>query len=114
MNIAIISKKSTEAQEYSDNFLKWLEGKGIKSRVFKSSFSADELTAAKLVVVVGGDGTLLHTARTIKSLNIPIVGINMGGLGFLTELSPEEAFSAFEEYFLRGKIEITRRMMLLF
>ncbi len=112
MKIAIISKKSEKAQQYSEEFLSWLNKRSVRARIFKSSFTSQDLDDVQLVVVVGGDGTLLHTARTIKNLNIPIVGINMGGLGFLTELSPEEAYKAFEEFYLKGVMEITKRMML--
>ncbi len=43
----------------------------------------------ELLVAVGGDGNLLHAARTMSLQNIPVVGINRGQLGFLTDLSPE-------------------------
>ncbi len=45
---------------------------------------------ADLVVVVGGDGTFLHTARLFADSDVPIFGINRGRLGFLTEFSPQE------------------------
>lgn len=43
-----------------------------------------------LVVVLGGDGTLLHAARSMVSFGVPLVGINLGRLGFLVDVSPEE------------------------
>jgi NAD+ kinase len=49
-----------------------------------------ELAAtADLVVAIGGDGTLLHAARNVSARNVPLVGINRGRLGFLTDVSPE-------------------------
>ena len=47
-------------------------------------------TAADLAIVVGGDGTLLHIAREIAPLNIPLAGINLGRLGFLVDIPREE------------------------
>jgi len=43
-----------------------------------------------LVIVVGGDGTLLHAARSMAGFGVPLVGINLGRLGFLVDVSPEE------------------------
>lgn len=112
MKIAIIPKKSEKAKKYADDFILWLKEKGITSQIFKDSFKKEDLADFTFVVVIGGDGTLLHTARTIKGSNIPIVGINMGGLGFLTELSPDEAYNAFEDYYLKGDFNVSERMML--
>ncbi|GAA5006092.1 NAD(+) kinase [Acinetobacter puyangensis] len=43
-----------------------------------------------LVVVVGGDGSLLHAARALAKYNVPVVGVNRGRLGFLTDISPND------------------------
>lgn len=112
MKIGIIPKKIEKAQLYAKDFCKWLKEKGISSKIFFDSFSINDVANFDLLVVIGGDGTLLHTARTIKGSNIPIVGINMGGLGFLTELSPEDAYKAFEDFYLKNNLELSKRMML--
>jgi len=64
-----------------------------------------------MIVVFGGDGTLLRTARTAREVDIPIVGINMGGFGYLTEINLSEMIGAME-MILRGDCRIERRMML--
>jgi NAD+ kinase len=68
-----------------------------------------------LVIAVGGDGTFLAAARAIASFDIPLIGINLGRLGFLVDISPDELpgrlhailegrYKAEERYFLRAKI----------
>lgn len=66
---------------------------------------------ANLIVVLGGDGTLLSVARNLKGRDVPILGVNLGGLGFLTEISPDE-FPEILENVIRGDYDISRRIML--
>jgi NAD+ kinase len=77
---------------------------------------ADEVCAgdcekADLCVVFGGDGTLLHAARNIAEAGVPLLGVNMGKLGFLAEFTVDELHEHFETI-LAGNIEPTERMML--
>ncbi len=66
---------------------------------------------AELIVVLGGDGTLLAIARLICERETPILGINLGGLGFLTQATIAEAHSSLERV-LAGDYEVDRRIML--
>ena len=64
-----------------------------------------------LGVVVGGDGTMLHVASALARVRLPVIGINMGRLGFLTDI-PAETFREDLDTMLEGEFEIEERMML--
>ena len=66
---------------------------------------------ADMIIVLGGDGTLLSVARAVGNDAVPILGINMGGLGFLTDITLSEMYPLLEEI-LRGNYTIRRRMLL--
>ena len=64
-----------------------------------------------LVVVLGGDGTMLHAARTLGESGVPLVGVNRGRLGFLTDISRDEAVKHLAEI-LEGRYKEEQRFML--
>ena len=51
------------------------------------------------IIALGGDGTILKVSRDLRELNIPIVGVNLGTLGFLTEIEPEQIFPVIDRLF---------------
>lgn len=65
----------------------------------------------EMMLSIGGDGTLLSTARIIGKSDVPILGIHMGGLGFLAEVRVEDTFTALQEV-LDGKYHLDERMVL--
>lgn len=66
---------------------------------------------ADLLVVLGGDGTLLTAARLTAGTGIPILGVNLGGLGFLTEVRDRDLFGVLESV-LAGQFEVEDRIMI--
>jgi NAD+ kinase len=66
---------------------------------------------ADLVLVLGGDGTMLNAARLVEERGVPILGINMGGLGFLTEVSVEHLYPSLEKVFAQ-EFSLEDRLML--
>jgi NAD+ kinase len=68
--------------------------------------------APDFVIVLGGDGTLLSTARCVARADIPLLGINLGSLGFLTEVKQEEIEQALEEVDAARSYELSLRPML--
>ena len=67
--------------------------------------------AADLVLVLGGDGTMIATARLIGDEEVPVLGVNYGGLGYLTEFRIEELYDALE-MILKGNYRLDKRVML--
>lgn len=63
------------------------------------------------VLVLGGDGTLLRAAREVVDLEIPLLGVNLGTLGYLAELEQKNMYPALD-HLIAGEYEIERRMML--
>jgi len=77
-----------------------------------SSYEKREISQqADLLIVLGGDGTLLSVARAAHPHNIPILAVNLGSLGFLAEISIDELYPTLENI-LAGKFEIENRMLL--
>ena len=66
---------------------------------------------ADVAIVVGGDGTMLDAARRLACQNVPLVGVNVGRVGFMTDLSPSEIRAGAEEL-LTGKLLVERRFLL--
>lgn len=109
-----------EPLEILKDFLPWLRMKGFD--VFVDSETAELLnidgylrsqipSMVDMIIVLGGDGTMLSVARLVGSRGIPILGVNLGGLGFITEVNRDEIFDATEKV-LSGSCSIEERIML--
>ncbi|MFO7570344.1 MAG: NAD(+)/NADH kinase [Smithellaceae bacterium] len=106
---------------YTRSLKKWLEAKGVavfleeeiagKLRLPAGFRRDDPVLKLDLITVIGGDGTMLRAARFMANHNIPIVGINMGTFGYLTEVNLNETHQAFE-LILKGDYLTEKRMML--
>jgi len=121
--VGIVAKPhGTEVRMVVKELLEWLQGKGLE--VFFDQDSAalvgrdgegyrkSELPSqVDLLIVLGGDGTLLSVARLVGVRGVPILGVNLGALGFLTEVPLEELYSTVEEV-LGSKYQLSERMML--
>lgn len=73
--------------------------------------SDEEIKDMDIVVVVGGDGTILHTARKIATSHVPMLGVNLGRLGFLAEVEKDHIKEAFVKI-IKGHYHLEKRMML--
>ena len=89
----------------AEELVAWLAGQGVQTVIDEVRPDLD------LLVILGGDGTLLHVADQASRQGIPVVGINLGDLGFLTEVGREERYPALAAI-LAGDFVVERRMML--
>ena len=64
-----------------------------------------------LAIVIGGDGTLLNAARSLAEANVPVLGVNLGRLGFLADVSPDEMHERLDEI-LAGQYDEEHRSLL--
>ena len=88
-----------------------LQGRSWTSAAAEVGDVRDRLERTSVVVTAGGDGTILRTVRATAPYRVPIVGINMGRIGFMTELNVDEAADRLPEY-LNGQLRVEERMML--
>ena len=114
--------KDPDVSSALDAVRKHLENRDIS--VYIGDTTADNITGTRiedsglpvgetidLAVVVGGDGTMLHVARSLASYALPMIGINLGRLGFLTDLSADRMHEGMDEL-LRGEFTVEERIML--
>jgi len=110
---------SDAAGELAREMVRWLAGHGHQALVEEDAAVAgvpsapgrDIAARADLLVVLGGDGTLIHAASLCNRCEVPILGVNLGTLGFLTEVPRERAIPMLERA-LRGELPMSRRLML--
>ncbi len=98
---------SAEAAETAQLVGRFLASKGVEVITEEKESGR----SAELLVVLGGDGTLIHAASLLDGRPVPILGINMGSLGFMTEVPQPELYTAIEQV-LAGKAQVSERMKL--
>lgn len=122
--VGLVAKPdATEAQRVVLTLIEWLGARGVAVVLEKetaglapaaavaSARKGDLPAQVDVLVVLGGDGTLLSMARAVGDLAVPILGVNLGGLGFLTATTLDEMLPALEAL-LAGKMAVEERMML--
>jgi NAD+ kinase len=120
--IGIVSKPAVaDSPELLAKLLPWLEARNVSYRLdrvsaryvgrddgFDRAAPSEEFD---LMIVLGGDGTLLSVARGVGKRETPLLAVNMGGLGFLMTTGPGEIFSVLEQT-LAGRFEVQCRTVL--
>lgn len=126
--IGIIAKQNKpEAVPIVKNLVEWLHPKKIEVYidegmvknfspsligVYLNSIKREEIpNYVEMIIVLGGDGTLLSVARLVRNHEVPILGVNLGGLGFLTEITLEELYRVLERV-IQGDFITDERVVL--
>ena len=122
ISVGIIYKHDFEPAEIEAKKLEnWLKDRNIN--VFSEEMGAKDRfdvcyeepsiipQSVDWIVVLGGDGTLLGAARKVCRYGVPLLGVNLGGLGFLTEIPIDRLYPAIE-MMLKGRLEVETRFML--
>ena len=114
-NVGIIAKKQEQrVRRVMNEIIQWLRDRNVEVSLEPETedATADFISAAMdAVISLGGDGTLLRAARVVGERGVPIVGVNFGSLGFLTEVRMDEIYAALEAM-IDGRYGIEERGML--
>jgi NAD+ kinase len=118
----VLKQEDPRVRNVAADVIPWLQSRGVEvfmdhapslpQPVSLSIVSPEQLASrVDVVTVFGGDGTLLYAARLVAGRGVPLLGVNLGSLGFLTEVKPEEMHGALD-CLLAGSYELEDRMLL--
>lgn len=118
--VGLIPRLAKEAAaQLAREMVRWLVERGHEAFVEEEAGvegapampGCDLAGRANLLVVLGGDGTLIHAASLCSGREVPILGVNMGTMGYLTEVPHDRAFDLLEKA-LAGELQVSPRLML--
>lgn len=111
MQVLIVCKRDPRAyllaRELSDRFTH----QGVRATVLKKDISLGDCSEVEVILVLGGDGTILRAARHFAWLNIPILGINLGKIGFLSSVEADQALYTVDKV-IKKEYSVDERLML--
>jgi len=111
--LLIANVEKDEAMEVTEDVRNYLESQGIEvvTFAFRGKPAQPVLENYDLAISLGGDGTVLFSSRILSTHSIPILPVNLGNFGFITEVTREEWVGAFERY-RSGMIEAGERLLI--
>lgn len=124
-NIAIIAKRNSDFSHHIQHLIKLLKDldcqvfcdaglNQILDQVCCTGDINDWVQNIDLAIIIGGDGTLLSVGRTLAHYKTPIIGINFGGLGFMTDVSVDDMLAVIKEVIVDQKFYTEERALLKF
>jgi len=110
--LVIANMHKPEAASLIEEIKAYMFEHGIETEIFGFRGKPEIPSVDKIdfVISLGGDGTVLFSSRIVQSHGIPILAVNLGAFGFITEISKHEWKSAFEKY-IAGELSLSRRIM---
>lgn len=111
--VLLVNSGKGEAESVQREVAEFLRSRGAEVSVLRvpDSSGARVDGDTDFAITLGGDGTLLYGARLLAGMNVPILAVNLGDLGFLTEVSRLEWSDALSQY-IDGQLGLSRRIML--
>ena len=110
MNIAfagvVTRPDSPDVEQVGREVVEWFGKRNIRAELNRIDPDMD------VVIVLGGDGTLLHVAWEASRYQVPVLGVNFGNLGFLAEVAADEMYMALETLLVEDEVRMERRIML--
>lgn len=107
----VINQNKAGAVELLSKLRAWLEKRDVQVQDTLTRSIDEILQDSLLIICLGGDGTILGVAGHMKERSIPILGVNLGSLGFLTEVKEGEVFEELNAFFL-GSYSVEERLMI--
>ncbi len=121
MKVGIIAKPKKPADQVVKELVSWLKERNIEAILdedtailagLESQYKKSDIPEiSDFIVVLGGDGTLLSVARLVYRNDVPILAVNLGSLGFLTEITLDELYPMLEKV-IEGEYSTDERTML--
>ena len=102
----ITRPESPEVEQIGREMVAWFGERRIKADLNRIEPGMD------ILIVLGGDGTLLHVADEASKYQLPVLGVNLGNLGFLTEVAADELYEALETLLVEEDVRMEKRIML--
>ena len=111
--IIIFNTEKEDSEAMARIVCKYIKGKKVSAKVINSEDLRDDIQTDSciLVITLGGDGTVLSCARIFAKRNIPIMAVNFGDIGFITEIEKSEWKEVIDD-FLQGTFDIKTHLML--
>ncbi len=98
----VLKPQHPDGKETLDALVDWLQKKNKEIFVIVPDHTRRSLETLDLLIVLGGDGTFLSAARQFEGTDVPLLGVNLGSLGFLTEIQRDEIYTTLDSLFKTG------------